>query len=265
LLLSFDFAWVAQMKFPIALQTYTVRRELERDIFDTLQKIAEIGYHGVELSLPLPGANVSQVKNHLNQIGLEWVAYHVNFEQLASRLDDLIASLHTAGCGNLVLSYLTYSSKQDVIDAAQQFNEIGANCRKQNIQFLYHNHHHEFIQYDGERALDILVRATDPELVKFELDTYWVRRGGEDPANYLRSLRKRCPLLHVKDMEQGPEQFFAEVGEGILDFEAIFHAAQAVEVQWLIVEQDESRRPAFESIAISYRNLKKMGVSELRY
>jgi sugar phosphate isomerase/epimerase len=129
------------------------------------------------------------------------------------------------------------------------------------IAFLYHNHHHEFTQYDGERVLDILARETDPNLVMFELDTYWVRRGGEDPAEYLRRLQKRCPLLHIKDMEPGPEQFFAEVGEGVLDFAGILRAAQDAEVQWLIVEQDESRRAIFDSIAISYRNLKMMGAN----
>jgi sugar phosphate isomerase/epimerase len=67
-------------------------------------------------------------------------------------------------------------------------------------------------------------------------------------------------VLHIKDMEPGEEQFFAEVGEGILDWEAIFSAAAAAGTQWLVVEQDRCRRPVFESIAISYRNLQTMGV-----
>jgi sugar phosphate isomerase/epimerase len=103
--------------------------------------------------------------------------------------------------------------------------------------------------------LDILLRETDPELVKMEMDTYWIKRGGEDPAAYLSKLQNRCPLLHIKDMEAGEEQFFAEIGEGILDFTKISKAAEAIGTQWLVVEQDQSRRDPFESLAISYRNL----------
>ena len=76
----------------------------------------------------------------------------------------------------------------------------------------------------------------------------------------MRKLKGRCPLLHVKDMEPGDEQFFAEVGEGILDFQEIVAVAEEIGTEWLVVEQDASRRSPFESIAISYRNLAEMGV-----
>lgn len=93
-----------------------------------------------------------------------------------------------------------------------------------------------------------------------ELDTYWVKRGGEDPVEYIRKLENRLPLLHIKDMESGEEQFFAEIGDGILDFPAIAQAAEASGTKWLVVEQDLCRRPPFESLAISYRNLKQMDI-----
>jgi sugar phosphate isomerase/epimerase len=246
------------MKFPIALQMYTVRNELEKDYLGSFRRIAEIGYQGVELELPPPELSLSQVKSHLAQSGLIWVGCHVEYEQVSTQLDKLLDSLNEAGCKNLVLSYLEYHSFQDVIDAAKRFNQIGETCKSRGIQFLYHNHNHEFQQYDGSYVLDILLKSTDPELVKFEMDTYWVQRAGIDPAEYLHGLQNRCPLLHIKDMEPGPEQFFAEIGEGILDFHAIFNEAKFANVQWLIVEQDECRKPAFESITISYRNLKQM-------
>ncbi|MNL38747.1 Inosose dehydratase [compost metagenome] len=130
------------------------------------------------------------------------------------------------------------------------------------MQFLYHNHDWEFQQFDGEYILDILLRKTDPELVKLELDTYWTKRGGEDPVTFLSKLQNRCPLLHIKDVEDGKEAFFAEIGEGILDFKAIAQAAEQVGTQWLVVEQDESRRNPLESLEISYRNLRSMGLIE---
>lgn len=245
------------MKLPIALQMYTVRNELEKDYLGSLRKVAEIGYQGVEMELPPPGFSISQVKSHLAQVGLTWVGCHVEYEQISTQLERVLDLLGEAGCKNLVLSYLEYHSLQEVIDAADRFNQVGKMCKSRGIQFLYHNHNHEFHQYDGKTILDTLLQSTDPELVKVELDTYWVQRAGVDPAKYLHGLKNRCPLLHIKDMESGPEQFFAEIGEGVLDFNAIFYEANLANVQWLIVEQDECRKPAFESITISFRNLQK--------
>src|SRR5690606_40440332 len=105
----------------------------------------------------------------------------------------------------------------------------------------------------------MLIEETDPDLVKFEIDTYWVKKGGEDPAEYMKKLNNRCPLLHIKDMEPGEEQFFAEVGEGILNFEEIFKVAEEIGTEWIIVEQDLCRRDEFECIKTSYENLEKMG------
>ena len=248
------------MKFPVALQVYTVRNEMDRDYFGSLQKIAETGYQGVELSLPPAGISVSQVRDYLGQAGMKWVGCHAGYDALSNNIDGLLASLNEAGCKNLILSYLTYHSRQDVLDAAKKFNEFGKTCQAAGIQFFYHNHNHEFVQIEGERILDLLLKETDPALVKLEMDTYWVQRGGSDPTEYLRGLHGRCPLLHIKDMEAGPEQFFAEIGEGILNFGSILQEAQAAGVEWLIVEQDAGRRSPFDSIAISYRNLSKMGV-----
>ncbi len=193
----------------------------------------------------------------MKQIGLRVVGSHAGLEQLTDDLGTQVNYLHTMGGRYLALSH-RFASRQDVLEAARLFNEIGDACRKEDIQLLYHNHNWEFTRFDGQSAFDLLLEATDPELVKMELDTYWVQRAGEDPVDYLKRLRDRCPLLHIKDMEADEEQFFAEVGEGVLDWDAIFRAADAAGTQWLIVEQDHCRRPAFESISISYRNLRKM-------
>ncbi len=247
------------MKFPIALQPYTIRDELQQDYLGSLTKVADIGYQGVELGPPPAGISIAQFKQHLDQIGLQVIGSHAKIEQLTNDLDAQIDYLHQVGGRYIGLSY-RFDSRQQVLEAAERFNQIGATCRTRGIQFLYHNHNWEFIKFDGEYALDLLLGATDPDLVKLELDTYWVKRGGEEPVEYLRRLHGRCPLLHIKDMEPGEEQFFAEIGEGVLDFDAIFREAEAAGTEWLVVEQDACRRPPFESIAISYHNLQKMGV-----
>ena len=90
-----------------------------------------------------------------------------------------------------------------------------------------------------------------------EIDTYWVQHGGEDPAEYIRKMPGRTPLIHIKDMAE--DGAFAEVGEGVLDWEAIFEASEAGGAAWYIVEQDVCQRPPLESVRLTLDNLRKMG------
>ncbi|QHW33046.1 sugar phosphate isomerase/epimerase [Paenibacillus rhizovicinus] len=247
------------MRFPIALQPYTIREELKQDFLGSYTKVAEIGYQAVEAGPPPEGVTIEEMKAHFDRIGLQVVGCHTGLDQLTNGLDQLVDYLNLFGARYVAMSY-RFDSREAVLEAAKTFNSVGAACRERGIQFLYHNHDWEFQQFDGESALDILLGATDPQLVKLELDVYWAQKGGVDPVAYLRKLKGRCPLLHVKDMEPGDERFFAEVGEGVLDFEAILAVAEEIGTEWLVVEQDACRRSPFESIAISYNNLSKMGV-----
>lgn len=249
------------MKFPLALQPFTIREELSKDYFGALEKVARLGYKGIELGPPPEGITLDEQKRRLDELGLEVIGTHAGLDKLTNNLDSVIGFLKEVGGKYITLS-LGFKTKQDVLDSASQFNRIGEQCRKQGCQFLYHNHDWEFVKFDGEYAYDILLRETDPALVQMELDTYWVKKGGEDPVEYMRKLNQRCPLLHIKDVEAGEEQFFAEIGEGVLDFQAIAAAAEEIGTEWLVVEQDQSRRPIFESLELSYQNLVKMNLIE---
>jgi sugar phosphate isomerase/epimerase len=95
-------------------------------------------------------------------------------------------------------------------------------------------------------------------LVKFEVDTYWVLVGGQDPVAFIRTHQGRIPLLHIKDRDT-TDGSFAEVGTGDLPLDALVEAAPGVGADWLIVEQDQCKRPPLESVKISYDNLKARG------
>ncbi|MBB6673748.1 sugar phosphate isomerase/epimerase family protein [Cohnella nanjingensis] len=244
-------------RFPIAIQPYTVREALGQDYFGTLEKLAAIGYEGIELGLPPEGVTVAEQLKALDALGLKVIGSHASFNSFDVDFDRLIDYLHQAG-GKYVAISLLFDSKEDALRKAERLNEIGELCRAGNLTFLYHNHDWEFRKFDGEYVLDLIMRETDPRLVQLELDTYWIAKGGEDPAAYIAKWAGRCPLLHVKDMEPGEERFFAEIGEGVLDFRAIAEAAAGAGTEWLVVEQDAGRRDPFESLAISYRNLAAM-------
>ncbi|MBB6734273.1 sugar phosphate isomerase/epimerase family protein [Cohnella zeiphila] len=249
-------------RFPIAVQPYTVREALSRDYVGTLEKIAAIGYKGIELGPPPQGTmSLDEQKALLDRLGLQVIGTHASFDNLDVDFEPLFDYLDRTG-GRYVTVSMKFESRDDVLRKAERMSRIGERCRARGATFLYHNHDWEFQRYDGDYALDLILRETDPELVKLELDTYWVRKGGEDPVAFMGKLAGRCPLLHIKDMEAGEEQFFAEIGEGILDFPAIAEAAERIGTEWLVVEQDLCRRDPLDSLAISYRNLTKLGLIE---
>ena len=109
---------------------------------------------------------------------------------------------------------------------------------------------------EGQYALDMLYAATDPKTVKAELDTYWIKKGGADPAPYIRKHKGRVRQIHLKDMDP-TDGSFTEVGAGLIDLPAVFQAAQEAGAQWMIYEQDRCKRPPLESAKITIENLRK--------
>jgi sugar phosphate isomerase/epimerase len=131
---------------------------------------------------------------------------------------------------------------------AEQFNKAGAIAKSYGLQFFYHNHDFEFSnkQADGETPLyDILLEETDADLVKFELDLYWIVYGKEDPNRYLASDPARWPLYHVKDKtwkdrkETNPWENWEDVGPGSIDFPQIFDSGEGKRLdKRFVIEHD---------------------------
>jgi sugar phosphate isomerase/epimerase len=116
-------------------------------------------------------------------------------------------------------------------------------------------------RFEGKTWLAQLYDQASPDILKAEIDTYWIQAGGGDPAWWVERCAGREPLLHVKDMAVGPdrEQRMAEIGEGNLNWPTILAAARAGGVEWVLVEQDTCYgRDPFESLEISYKNLEKL-------
>jgi len=246
---------------PIALQLYTVRDELEKDFEGTLRKVAKIGYEGVEFAgfgdLP-----ASRIHSLLKELDLKPAAAHVPIEKLEEDLETVVEYILEVGTDYIVVPWLPEQRRRDRKkwrSVAHTLSDIAKEIQDYDLKLCYHNHAFEFEKFGNEYGFDIFFEAADPDLVYAELDTYWVKYGGEDPAEYIKKLSGRCPLLHLKDMADDKDRSFAEVGEGTLNFDSIFEAAEQSGVQWYIVEQDKCSRPPLESARISYENLKARG------
>jgi len=140
---------------------------------------------------------------------------------------------------------------------ADDFNTAGEKCKKAGIQFCYHNHDFEFIQQDGKYPYETLLLNTDKNLVKMEMDLYWVTKAKQDPIALINENPGRFPLFHVKDMDNTPKANFTEVGNGIIDFKKIFTYADKAGMKYFFVEQDTTPGDPFISITQSFNYIKK--------
>lgn len=249
---------------PVSLQLFTVRDDIDADFRGTLERVAGIGYKGVELAGNTGGLSAAELKSLLDGLGLAVTGSHVPIEVIATDVQPAIDFALEVGNKWIVCPYLSEDWRKDAAgwrSLAKILENAGTRCKQAGLQMCYHNHAFEFEKFDGHYGLDILYSSSSPDLVQAELDTYWVKLGGEEPVDYIRKYKGRVPLVHLKDMANDAERSFAEVGEGTLDIRAISDAAQDAGTQWLIVEQDECKRPPLESAQISLRNLKSMGLA----
>jgi len=237
------------------LQLYTLRQRAERDFAGALREAAEAGYDAIELA-GLHGEAADSVRRDLDALGLGAFAAHVPWERFEADLDGVLAELSALGCEFAVVPSVP-GRLHDVAaaaDIAAALNGWAARCAEASLRFAYHNHAFELElgAREGATLLELLLSATDPAVVGFELDAYWAAVAGADPVALLERHAGRVPLLHVKDL--APDGGDAPVGEGVLVWPELLAAADRAGVEWLVVEQDHPRDPAADA-ATSFRNL----------
>jgi len=241
----------------VALELYTVRDETRLDFAGTLQRVAQIGYAGVEFS-GYGNLNAEAMSALLAETRLKAVGTHLGLDGLEGpQLDASIRYCKDIGCAFIVLPSLpkTYRNLEGIKVLAPRLDAIGRQCREHGITFAYHNHDFEFTRVDAISLIDYLLQLTDPSLVKIELDVYWVAYAGVDPVLYLQALADRVVLVHLKDM--AADRSITEVGKGILDMQHICAFVRERGL-WGIVEHDHPHIPSLESakISIEYFNMR---------
>ncbi|MHB1293465.1 MAG: sugar phosphate isomerase/epimerase family protein [Anaerolineae bacterium] len=248
-------------KVPVALQMYTVRDETAKDFAGTVRKVAEMGYEGIELA-GTGGLSAQDMSALLAETGLKLAGSHVGIAGFESSLEETIAYYKAIGARFVGIPALPKEMRnpQGFEQAAALMNRVGPLLKQVGMELYYHNHNFEFESIDGVRGIDVLLGETDPDVVSFELDVYWAAFAGADPAAFIRGHAGRFPLIHLKDMAgAAANRTYMEIGEGTLNFEPIFDAAEGQGALWYIVEQDVCQRPSLESAALSLANLRKWG------
>jgi sugar phosphate isomerase/epimerase len=251
----------------LAAQLYTVREftQTAKGLAASLKKVRDIGYTAVQVSAigSIPDADVKAV---VDDLGLTICNTHVRpSSALWDDLDTVIAQHKLWGCKHVAIGSMPgpyrEEGKAGFKRFAEEANQIGERLHGAGLTFSYHNHSFEFVRFGDRTGLDIIYEESDPRYLQAEIDTYWVQHGGADPAEWCRRMKNRMPVVHLKDMViVDGQQVMAEIGEGNLNWDAVLEACQEAEVEWYAIEQDICRRDPFESLRISYENLKAMGL-----
>lgn len=251
----------------IAVTLFNLREycQTESDLDETLDKLCEIGYKAVQVSaIPLEPA---VIKSQLDKHGLVCCATHDGLAMINEDTQRLIDKMHTLECDFVALGappidYIKDKAKFD--ELVNIFNEKGHQLSAEGIKLGYHNHHFEFMHIEPHKtALELFYEKTCPTCVFSELDVHWVQRGGANPETWIRKLAGRIPVIHFKDFVMiDTDPVFCEIGEGNLEWDKIIKACNDTNVRWFSIEQDAPfpGRDIFESMKISFNNLKAMGV-----
>ena len=264
----------------IGLQLYSVKDVIEKDLRGTLEQLGKIGYTEIE-SYPGEkghyfGMEPKEFAKMASDLGLNLVSSHFgsgsregskdndwhratmvhHFEQLADKAAQTGQKYIT--CSSL--SESLRKTPDDLKRTAELFNQTGETARKAGLQFAYHNHDFEFNQVGDVMMYDFLLANTDPDLVKYELDLFWVVAAGKDPVAYLEKHPNRFPLCHVKDMDKQDKSKNTEVGSGSIDYPKVLKAAKDNGMKHYLVEQESFTRPSIESMRINYNYLSKLTV-----
>jgi len=249
----------------VGIQLYTLRELLPQDVKGVIEKVARTGYKEVETygytkEAGFWGLEAKSFKALLDANGLKAPSGHFGMDEFIKTGNKELLKPLLEGATTLEMEYFTCpyldAALRPDLDAykriAARLNEAAELSRQAGLQLAYHNHDFEFQQQGNGRGYDVLLNETDKELVKFEMDLYWVVRSGNDPVALFNQHPGRFAMWHVKDMDKKDNTINTEVGTGTIDFKAIYKHAKQAGLKHLIVEQENFSIDPFESIKKSF-------------
>ncbi|HEY5914799.1 MAG TPA: sugar phosphate isomerase/epimerase [Verrucomicrobiae bacterium] len=238
-------------KGPVGLQLYSLRDQFKKDVTGTFDEVQRFGIKYVELA-GLYDLTPEQFKKELKQRGLVAIASHFSYDEYRNNPEGVARQAKELGLKYAGVAWIPHQGDFDektCREAIETFNKAGAALAKHGIKFFYHVHGYEFQPYADGTLLDLLIKETDPKLVAYEMDIFWVVFPNQDPVRLFQKYGKRWELVHLKDMKKETQtgaltgstdvRNDAALGAGKMDLPAILRAAKRAGVKWYFIE-DES-------------------------
>ena len=241
----------------IGAQFYTLRDFCTKlsDFSESLKKVADIGYKTVQISGVCP-YEPEWLAQELKKNDLKCVLTHTNVaaDPLKTAKDHDVF-----GCEYVGLGYYGFDGTRENYDEfIRQYTPVAQILRDNGKYFMYHNHAHEFRKLEGKAIFSRMAADIPADLMGFTVDTYWVQVGGGDSAQWIEDLSGRVPCIHLKDYAFDAQM--APIGEGNLNWNRIFAAAEAAGTRYMLVEQDNCNgEDPFNCLKRSYDFLRANG------
>ena len=228
---------------PFGIQLYTLRSLLERDFDGTLARVAEIGYKEVEFA-GYYNRTPDQIRAVLQRTGLSAPSAHIPMPATDDAWKRALDAAAVIGHRWAVVPWLDETQRKDLPRLGARLNQLGALTKAAGLRQAYHNHDFELAPGPaGGTLLDAMIAGTDPALVDFEMDVYWVTKAGADPLALMARYPGRFPLLHLKDATAAPERRMMDVGSGSIDWRTVLRTARGHSLKHAFVEHDQPADP----------------------
>jgi sugar phosphate isomerase/epimerase len=237
-----------------------IGKELKEDWRAVLSETVKYGYTEIEIDL-FKGESAKTFLRDCREIGIKPIAGGADFSDNTDEVNKSLDRLNELELTYAVVYWPWLIGSpfklEDCKISADRLNRIGGICKKRGLILCWHNHDKEFIEMEKGLPFDYLMENTDKSLVKCEMDTYWVQKGGADPVEMLKKYKNRYVILHVKDMTADADHTFADVGSGMIDFSSIFSEAVNQNIKHYFVEKDNAAN-GMETLRKSAEYLKNL-------
>ena len=241
-------------KAPLGVQLYTFRVLAKEDPVKMLETVHRLGFTHVEGGSTY-GMSLEKYMEVLKANGLRTTSMLASYERFRDSADAIAAEAKALGASYAGIAWYPHQgafTETDARKAIADFNTFGRKMKDAGLTFVYHNHGYEPVPFGDGTLLDLIIRETDPNLVKFEMDVLWTWLPGVDPVALIRKYPGRFKLMHIKDMKPGvargslsgglPDSLQAVIGQGQVNWPEVMKAAKADGLEYYYLE-DETTDP----------------------
>jgi len=233
---------------------------MEKDFWGTMDGLSKSGFRNVELA-GFYGQTAIQVKEGLAKRRLHAGSMHVGIDEVRKNFDGVVGDAHTLGLEHVVIPWLDPKSfPGGWLEVAEVLSSLAEKLEKHDLHLSYHNHAFEFEKQEGGVSGYEILWANASSKLLAEVDVYWVKKGGQDPAFWIKKLAQRVRLAHYKDIDDQGE--FAQVGQGKLDWAAINKECNAAKTLYAIIENDQPKIDPLQAVIQSRDFLIKQGLKD---